>query len=173
MGTLRFFVLLLSVLFLNLFLPGNARSFSSAEGGFTVWMPGRPTLERIDHKSLVGNVKENTFTLKTKTEEFDVSFTELPGVATTFESNKALLTKAKDGFLKDSGAKELGFDKIPFEGKEGRELSFQIASTDTQGKARFFLIDNILYAVVGSTTNGQKGMALIDRFLNSFKLLPH
>jgi hypothetical protein len=136
-------------------------------------MPGKPSLEQIHHKSIVGDVKENTFSLKTKTGEYNVSYTELPGAATTFESDKALLTKAKDGFLKDSGAQELSFNKITFEGKEGRELAFQTSSQDSavQGKARFYLIHKTLYVLMANTTKGKDGMDLIDRFLNSFKLL--
>lgn len=152
------------------------QAFDSSEGGFNIWMPGKPTLQQVHHKSFIGDVKENTYTLKTKTEEFDVSYTDLPGIATVFESAKALFTKAKEGLLKDVGGEEIRFEKITFEGKEARELTFQIPSKGNPGlavgKARFYLVGKRLFVVVASTTKGAKGNALLDRYLNSFQLLP-
>ncbi|MFO1519897.1 MAG: hypothetical protein U1F57_09590 [bacterium] len=152
-------------------------AFDSPEGGFSVKMPGKPLFQQIHHKSFVGDVKENTYTLKTKTEEYSVSYTQLPGIATTFESDQALFNKAKDGFVKDTGADEVSYGKFPFNGKQGRELVFKIDATDksevTTGKARFFLFDKILYVVTASTTRGVKGGAVVDQFLDSFKLMPH
>ncbi|MBF0493049.1 MAG: hypothetical protein HQM15_09755 [Deltaproteobacteria bacterium] len=154
----------------------SLHAFTSTEGGFSIKMPGDPTLQKVDHKSVVGKVKENTYTLKTATEEWSVSYTPLPKIALSLESNKALLNKAKEGFLKDTGAQVIRFEKIKFQGKEARDLTFQIPAQDDEsarvGKARFMLSDGKIYVLVGSSSKKVEMAAdLIEKYLDSFQFL--
>lgn len=159
----------------NLTFIDTAQAFTCAEGGFSIWMPGEPYLQQVVHKTFVGNVKENTYTFKTENEKFGSSYTELPGIALAFLSDNSLFKKAKKSFLKKMGAQETSFEKIAFSGKEGRELGFQIPSENqanlTSGKARFYIFGKTLYVVMATAAQGAEGEALINRYLNSFKIL--
>lgn len=136
-------------------------------------MPNEPDLKEIIHKSFAGNILEKSYISKTDSEEFIVSYTELPNIALSTQSPKALLTRAKEGFLKDAKAQELSFEKFYFSGKEGRELSFQIVKNniiDAIGKARFILVNKTMYVVVATEMNYDGENKIIHHFLNSFKL---
>ncbi len=134
--------------------------FTASEGHFSISMPGNPTLNQVKHKTFIGTVIENTYTLKTKTEEYTASYTILPGVATVFQSRQTLLRKTKEGFLKDTKATELK--------TEGEDLVFQVSQVI--GKARFYLIDKTIYVITANTTKPER-TKIIDQFLNSFQHL--
>ncbi len=150
-------------------------SFISQEGGFSIWMPNIPILKEIIHKSFAGNVMEKTYISKTDSAEFIVSYSELPNIAIVMESTKALLTKAKEGFLKENKAQELSFEKFSLAGKQGRELSFRIVDKnnviDAVGKARFILVNRTMYVMVATESNYDNENKIITEFLNSFKFL--
>lgn len=160
-------------LFLS-FLNHPALAFVSTEGGFSVWMPTEPILQRIIHKSFAGEIKENTYIAKTDSEEFIVSYSELPKIALSTQSAKALLIKAKEGFIKDTHAQELSFEKLNLDGKQGRELSFRIITKnnmiDAVGKARFYLVNKTIYVIAATEMNYDNENKIIHQFLNSFKL---
>lgn len=148
---------------------GNWQNFSPPDGGFSVSMPGKPNLTQSVHKSFVGAVKENTYTVKFGKTTYSASYSELPGIAVSLGGSHTIFNKARDGLLKEAGGTENSFNEIRLGGSEGRELTF---STDSgaAGKAKFFLIDKRLYVLVASGPTG--AAARVDRFLNSFKLMP-
>ena len=161
--------LCLSVL-ANLLVHSSAYALISKEGGFSVAMPGKAKMNQVNHKSIVGDVKENTYSIKTKTDEYSASYTMLPDIALSMQSDKSLLTQAKEGFVKDSGALEISFEKIDIQGKEGRELKYTVAGQDgkeSAGIARFVISNKLLYVIAANGAN-QKS---VNRFINSFKLL--
>ncbi len=150
----------------------SAHALVSKEGGFSIAMPGKASMNQVNHKSIVGDVKENTYSAKTKTDEYTASYTVLPDIAVSMQSDKALLTQAKEGFVKDTGAREVSFDKIDIQGKEGREFKYTLKSQngkESSGIARFVISNKVLYVIAAnSSTPNQKQ---VSRFVNSFKLL--
>lgn len=156
--------------------PRPALTFISLEGGFSIWMPFEPQLREIIHKSFAGLVTEKTYSVRSGSQEFIVSYSELPRIAISVVSEKALLARAKEGFIKDTHAQELSFDKIASEGAPGRELRFQIVGKDrvidAVGKARFYLVNRTLYVVAATESNYDGEEKAIQRFLDSFKFLP-
>ncbi|KAB2840225.1 hypothetical protein F9K50_06180 [bacterium] len=151
--------------------PAEAKwqTFSPPAGNFSVSMPGKPQLTQSVHKSFVGAVKESTYTAKSGGVTYSASYSELPGIAVTLGGSHTIFNKAKDGLLKEAGGSENAFNKISLGKNEGRELSFTLNGGGS-GKARFFLVDKRLYVIVASGTSGAS--AGVDRFLNSFKLMP-
>lgn len=149
------------------------QAFTSPEGGFSIRMAGKPRAQQVNHKSMVGDVKETTYTVKNVKGEWSVSYTVLPDIALSTQSDQALLNRAKEGFVKDVGVRETSFEKISLQGKEGRELSYEIPAQGKQsaisGKARFFISNKKMYVIAGSSSaNGAKSS--IEQYLNSFKL---
>jgi len=169
--------LLISMVILGLNLIGLdfAQAFVCSEGGFSISMPGEPILEQVNHKSFVGNVKEYSYKFENETEKYTSSYTELPGVAFDFMSNDALLNKAKKGLLKANGGRQVSYKNIAVAGNRGTELTFQLPpennGSETGGKARFYIVGKTMYVLVMVSIRGDDGEALIDRFLNSFRLL--
>lgn len=154
----------------NLFVQASAHALVSKEGGFSIAMPGKASKNQVNHKSIVGDVKENTYTSKTKTDEYTASYTKLPDIAVSMQSDKALLTQAKEGFVKDTGARELSFEKMDIQGKEAREFKYTVLGQDgkeSSGIARFVISNKMLYVIAANGAN-QKS---VSRFINSFKLL--
>jgi len=179
MRTKRFFpyfLILIVVLGIHLVRADFAEAFICSEGGFSISMPGEPRLEQVNHKSIAGNVKEYSYTFENETEKYGTSYTPLPGIAFEFLSNDALLNKARKGFLKATGARQVSYKKIVSEGTDGTELEFQLPPVNdaaaTSGKARFYIVDKKLYILRIMSVRGADGDALIDRYLNSFRLLP-
>lgn len=155
---------------LLVFVQFPAHALTSKEGRFKVAMPGKARMNQVNHKSIVGDVKENTYTSRTSTDEYTASFTKLPDIAVSMQSDKALLTQAKEGFIKDTGAREVSFEKVNIQGKEGREFKYTLTGQDgkeSSGIARFVISNKILYVVAANGAN-QKSQS---RFVNSFKLL--
>lgn len=170
MRSLRLIVFLLALVWTN-----SARAFISAEGGFSIWMPSEPQLQEIIHKSFVGNVVEKTYTSITDSQKFSVSYSRLPSIAIATQSTKALLHRAKEGFIKDIRAEELSFEKLEFQGNSARELNFRIVNKDriidAVGKARFYLVDKTIYVVMAIESNYDGQEKIIRQFLDSFKFL--
>lgn len=178
MRTMRFIqnlLLLTVILSINLIGANFVQAFICSEGGFSISMPGEPILEQVNHKSFVGNVKEYSYTFENETEKYTSSYTKLPEVAFDFLTNDALLNKARKGFLKSNGAQQIGFKRISIAGNGGTELAFLLSpennASATNGKARFYIVGKTMYVLVMISIRGADGDALIDRYLNSFRLL--
>ena len=156
---------LLALLFVA--VSAQAKTFAPAGFGFSVNMPGKPQHNESTHKSFVGAVQENSYTVKSGSASYTASVSDLPGMAVALGGSNTILSKAKEGLLKESGGSELSFEKISLAGSEGRELTYSLPSGGI-GKARLYLVEKRLYVIVGSGPKATS--AAIDRFVNSFKL---
>ncbi|HKY63577.1 MAG TPA: hypothetical protein VJR29_09170 [bacterium] len=159
------FILVLAALLLPFSL--QAKTFAPAGAGFSVNMPGKPTHSETTHRSFVGAVQENSYTVNSGGATYTASVSDLPGAAVALGGAGTILGKAKDGLLKESGGSETSFQKTSLGGNEGRELTYSLPSGGL-GKARLYLVEKRLYVIVGA---GPKAAGpAIDRFVNSFKL---
>ena len=156
----------LTLLFTTALEASTWKVFTSAEGGFSILMPGNPELHENIHKSFVGAIRENTYSATTKDGGYSVEYSDLPGLAVDLAGSGTILDKAKAGVLKDNGGAETSFNSISLRKHPGKELSFQIPGKDS-GKARFFLVEKRLYVLVATSSN----LVHVETFLNSFKLL--
>jgi hypothetical protein len=153
--------------FLLLPLSVQAKPFAPAGAGFSVNMPGKPKHSETTHKSFVGAVQENAYTVNSGGATYTASVSDLPGMAVALGGTGHILDKAKEGLLKESGGSETSFAKTSLGGYEGRELSYSLPSGGS-GKARLYLVDKRLYVIVGA--GPESAGPAIDRFVNSFKL---
>ncbi len=151
------------------------RTFTSASGGFSVLLPGIPAFSTSTDHTVVGAVVENLYSLKVSGTTFSAEYSDLPGAALFFKSDKSLYNDAREGLLKETGAVEAAYSDIELEGVRGKELTYDISSAGKlpalQGRARFFLRGKRLYvlAVTISAAGGEETAAL--RFLDSFRIL--
>ena len=157
--------------------PGEAdwRTFTSMTGGFTVLMPGTPTFTATTDHTVVGAVIENLYNLETPAATFSAEYTDLPGVATFFESDDDLYDDAREGMLKRTGGKLISYYGIEQAGIKGKEIECEIPSAGKlplqRLRARFLLKDKRLYVPSITIPGGKKDNPLFARYLDSFRLL--
>ena len=121
------------------------KEFSSAEGQFTVLLPGTPKADIATVGTPVGPLKSRFFVLETGTFLYYVSYVDLPEGPQTSEENKAALDKSRDRAL----AKHVLISEkdITLDGIVGRELLVE-RDTGLILKGRFFYARQRLYHVI-------------------------
>jgi hypothetical protein len=147
------------------------QTFTSQAGGFSILMPGTPTLHQSAEKSFVGTIGVNLFELTSSKGQYSVEYSDLPGIAVDLGGHKTILDKAKEAFIKDNGVMEMSFTDIAFHGHPGKALNFQVKDSGAIGKAYFYLIKKRLYVLAASHAPTAGKPQNIQQFLNSFQLL--
>jgi len=150
-------------------------TFTSKDGGFSVLMPGTPTFTATTDHTVVGAVIENLYSLETSSATFSAEYTDLPGVATFFESDDSLYDDAKEGLLKRTGGKLISYYGIEQAGITGKEIQCVIPAAGKlplqRLRARFLLKEKRLYVPSITIPGGKKDDPLFARYLDSFRLL--
>jgi len=150
------------------------QTFTSRAGGFTVLMPGIPTFTATTAHTVVGAVIENLYSLETPGATFSVEYTDLPGVATFFESDDDLYDDAKEGMLKRTGGKLISYYGIEQVGITGKEIECEIPAAGKlplqRLRASFLLKEKRLYVPSIIIPGGTKDDPLFARYLDSFRL---
>jgi len=138
------------------------KEFQSAEGNFTVLLPGEPKLEK----------KENGahFTVDLGGSVYMVTYSDSkPGslapinAAVLLDRSQAALLKAVDGKLRKNRSKTIA-------GYPGREVVFDTPDKNA-GKVRIFFVKDRLYQIWFYGTQGEETRPEIRTFLDSFKLI--
>ncbi len=149
------------------------QSFSPADGGFSVLMPGQPTQKKQTLNTPAGNIDTYFYT---STQDggkinYTVSYVELPkGVEKM--SPPVLLEAMANGLMGDSRVKVLSEQTIQLGDYPGR--AFKIEAPD---KAlimhRAYLVKQRIYQIAVQVPQAQEKTLSgdVDRFFNSFKLL--
>ena len=135
-------------------------------------MPGTPSFNSSTDHTVVGAVVENLYSLKTEAASFSAEYSNLPEMAAFFASDDTIYKDAREGLLKETGARELKYYSIEQEGIRGKEIVYEVPATKNfpalRGKARFLLKDKRLYVLVATTPGGKNTDSLVERYLNSF-----
>jgi len=158
------------------------KEFSSAEGQFTVSLPGTPKADIVNVGTPFGPLKSHFFVLESDKFLYYVSYVDVPAGPQTPEENKAALDASRDRAL--ANHRLISENDITLEGIVGRDLL-----VDRNGlilKGRFFYARQRLYHVIlTAPTNvvfrdGKPSANAKDRsdlfektsakFFNSFKL---
>ena len=127
---------------------GNAsgwKEFSSAEGQFTVSLPGTPMADIASVGTPFGQLKSHFLVLETGTFLYYVSYVDLPGGPETPEETKEALDMSRDRAL--AKHRLISEKDITLDGILGRELLVQ-RDTGVILKGRFFYANQRLYHVI-------------------------
>jgi periplasmic protein TonB len=162
------------------------KEFSSAEGGFSVLMPGTPKATAREIESPPGNVTFRSFELRTSTGVYDVSYSDLPIYAEDPAIIREGLDANRDELLKSEGLKLLTEEEIDFEGIPARE--WLMLGSEGVIRRRLILMKDRLYTLTFVTApsmafkTGQPGTDPAARtslyeetaikFFDSFKVSP-
>lgn len=162
--------------------PNAWKEFSSAEGNFTVSLPGTPNADIAAVGTTVGALNTHFFVLKTDTFLYYISFADLPKSPKTAEEHKAALTETRNR----AAAKRriISETDIMFDGVVGKELLVEADHGIQLG--RFFYAKERLYHLIINASadiafsNGKTSANAADRtelfattskrFFDSFKL---
>lgn len=101
--------------------PANWKEVTSAEGGFTISMPGQPTVVSGPLDPSLPGLVMHLHILATDVAEFGVEYVDLPVNTNDPTVAKRFLDGARDALLAN-GAKLLSESDITLEGIVGREL---------------------------------------------------
>jgi TonB family protein len=157
------------------------KEFTSAEGRFTVLMPGVPTAESTPVETAAGRIKMHSYILQTNFGTYGVMYGDLPWYSD--EPNPGRLDSARNEAL-SKGGRLLSESDVTLGGIVGRELL-----VDKDGyvlRARMFLVKERLYQAIiitranvafntgrpSSNPNERTDFyeANVTKFLDSFKL---
>jgi len=134
---MRTLILVLSVVAAALAAPAW-KPFRSAQAHFSGVFPSAPKASQSQTDSPIGAVTTQIFTSQAPVGSYSVAYTELPGAAVRFASDK-VVSDAREGILQDAGAQQQSWTPI----NGGYELGY--ASPKKQGWSQIFLVGNRLY----------------------------
>src|SRR5215211_8115284 len=121
------------------------KEFSSAEGQFTVFLPGTPRTDIATVGTPFGQLKSHFFVLETGTFLYYISYVDNPEGPQTPEETKAALDKSRDRAL--AKHRLISEKDITLDGIVGRELLVE-RDTGLILKRRFFYARQRLYHVI-------------------------
>jgi TonB family protein len=152
------------------------REFTSAEGGFTVSMPGEPKVSTQKLSPPNEDVSLRTHIAETEA-EYGVAYADFPQPLEGTERGGLLLTATRDAGVKGVGGRLLEDGEEPFDGHPGRVYRFEFAG-GYHMRCRLFVAGKRLYMVTASTYGTKApdeqarraSEAAADRFMDSFRL---
>ena len=157
--------------------PKAWKEFSSAQGVFTVLLPGIPTRQSRETDSAAGPADYITYTLQTEAAVYFIAYVDFPEVPYDEKGVKKILDGGRDGALKTINGKLISETEISLRGIPGRALA--VEGPGELLRARIYLAGLRLYLVMLVANKNQiatpesAGLyeAAVDRFLSSFKLM--
>jgi hypothetical protein len=149
------------------------QSFQPADDSFAVEMPVAPTIQSKERGFPPFDFVSTVYTARVGNDAFGLNHTDLPRVALYFKSESSIFESARSGFLEDSNASEVSFEKISFVGGQARELIYDIPARDAtpalRGTARMFFEKNRLYIVWAEVTSAVSTEDL-ERYFGSLRI---
>ena len=160
------------------------KEFSSAEGQFTVSLPGTPKTDTNTVDTPIGQLKSRAFVLETDNFLYYVTYVDLPGGPETLEETKEALDASRDRAV--AKHRLITEKDITLDGIAGRELLVERGDTGLILKNRFFYAKQRLYQLIltgrrnvvfvhGKPSPNEKDQTDLfqktsAKFLDSFKL---
>ena len=157
-------------------VPSGWKEYTSAEGGFSVIMPGNPTRQTQSVNTTAGAVDVIYFQGSQNSNQvnFTVSFADYPEDAVGSADEDAILDGVLTGQQQSLNATNVtNTGKISLGSVPGRQATFNIKQGSTSGVAisRAYLDGNRLYQILAIYATGKKPAdSDLDTFFNSFKI---
>jgi TonB family protein len=162
------------------------KEYSSAEGGFSIKMPGTPQTTTMSTDVAPEKISFRTHALQTKTGYYAVMYNDLPVYSDEAATIKQGLEEFRNRMLRDEDMKLLREKEIIFNDKPALDLLLENSFTVIQ--ARIFLVKERLFILMFATRpnvafkSGHSSVKVEDqtdlyqtittRFLDSFKVIP-
>lgn len=148
------------------------KELRSTEGGFSVFMPGTPTPNKVTVNTASGVEEAYTFTLNEgELNEYIVAYSKYSETNSKESSTDRLLDSVRDGILLVQQGKLLSEAAITLDGHSGRAIAVERPG-GVITMARFYVVDNRFYQLSVKAKANERELEAMRRFLDSFKLLP-
>jgi hypothetical protein len=142
----------------------EAREYTSAEGGFSVRLPGTPrTVSDPEQPEGLHQVR-----LAVRSGTYTVAWQDL-GADAAKDSDERL-DRACNGALRALGARQVSRKAIRLGEHPGREVLATLGEDERRVRARLYLVEGRLYLVLVTGARGFVDSGEADRFLESFRL---
>ena len=146
-----------------------------SEGGFSVLMRGQARYVRQPVDTPGGKTSAHLYSSDRPDAFFAVGYSDYP-LAYVLASNPAeLLTGVRDTWIRRIDGKLLVSSPVKLQGKyPGLEFTGEgsVKGEPAFLQARLFLVDQRLYQVIAMARKGQIAQGVLNRYLNSFRLVP-
>ncbi len=147
------------------------KEFRSAEGSFSVMMPGTPEEQAQTIDTLAGAVDAYLFVLADEDAAYLVSYSDYPNIVVQQSNSDDILDGVRDGEAANVRGLLLSEQIISLDDYPGRELKIDTLDGKVTIRSRIYLVNNRLYQVVvvipkDHPTSDKN----IDKFLESFTL---
>ena len=151
------------------------RELPVSDGAFSVLMRGEPTYARQQLNTPAGRMFAHLYSSDRPDSFFAVGYADYPLAAVVGGSPRDLFSDVRDTWLRRIDGKLTASDtSIKLEGKyPGAEFQAQgkVKDADTFLHARFYLVDQRLYQVIAMGRKNSVSQGVVNRFLNSFRLI--
>jgi hypothetical protein len=147
------------------------KEFRSAEGSFSVLMPGIPEEQAQTIDTLAGAVDAHLFVLAAEDAAYLVSYSDYPKIVVQQSNADDILDGVRDGEAANVRGALLSEQIISLDDYPGRELKIDTLDGKVTLRSRIFLVNNRLYQVVAVIPKDHPTSDKnIDKFLESFTL---
>ena len=157
------------------------RTFTSAEGKFSLLMPAETKTEVQDVDSEVGKLTMYSYTASSKDAFLMASYGDYPREPVDADHVEQVLTGVHDGVLKSIGGQELSNSKIVLKGRAKSGALVEYPGRDFTGTKmnqgseiffswRIYLVGRRLYQLAIITNKADANSPDVSKFLTSFQL---
>jgi hypothetical protein len=149
------------------------RAFETEVGRFKVDLPAEPKQLKKERWFPVSSFVSRVYKAYVGDDIFGVNHTDLPGAVLFFAGKKKVFNSTRDGFLEESKATQVSFEKADFVGRPGRKLVYDIPAQGRypalRGLARMCFEGNRLYVFYAEVSES-RAQTDIDRFFDSIEI---
>ncbi|HEX2828840.1 MAG TPA: hypothetical protein VHP37_20990 [Burkholderiales bacterium] len=152
------------------------RPMEVSEGGFRVLMRGQPNVTRQQFDTPAGKMTAFLYSSDRPLSYYAVGYTDYPLALVVGKDPYEVFEGVRNTWVRRIGGRRVGSDgKLTLSGKyQGLEFTAEGDSKGTEAvmQARLFLVDQRLYQVIAMGRKNAVPQGEINRFLNSFALVP-
>ena len=152
------------------------RTIDVAEGAFRVLMPGQPHIANQQFETPAGRMSAHLYSSDRPAAYYAVGYSDYPLAFALGENPDKIFNGVRDTWLRRIGGRLTGpVRKLTLAGKyPGLEFTAEgkAKGADAFMQARLFLVDQRLYQVIAMGRKNEVPQGDINRFLNSFALVP-
>ena len=173
--SLRFAFVSLVLLVLAACTQSEWQELAVNEGGFRVLMRGQAHYARQPIETPAGRMVGHLYSSDRPDAYFAVGYSDYPLAYVLGTAPGTVLAGVRDTWVQRIKGRLTLSSPITIDGKyPGLEFSAEgrVKDADTWIQARVYLVDQRLYQVIAMGRKGQIAQGVLNRYLNSFKLIP-
>jgi hypothetical protein len=152
------------------------RPMEVSEGGFRILMRGQPNVTKQDLDTPAGRMTAHLYSSDRPASYYAVGYSDYPLALVVGQDAGKVFEGVRDTWVRRiAGRRVMPDGKLTLAGKyPGLEFTAEGDSKGTEAfvQARIFLVDQRLYQVIAMGRKNAVAQGEINRFLNSFELVP-